>query len=502
MTETAAFMPFEDNANYDSVTDGVDPLASTTSLNRYSSRPSIARQFSSRYDSYTNQPGSFSVSNPQAQVPMVNAIHRMSIFEDPELDRSKLYGRVDSLRTMRPDKLIGQAQRLTDWSKYMTSEVKLKSCKKGAREFYSDQNELIDRYEDVDRLLDTDVRQDMIRNYQENASAEGTNDGSDDQTTTRQPLGNTAVPGNIDSEGQKALGGEASSDSTVKTAIYINFAINVVLLAAKVVVAYSSKSMSIIASLVDSVLDLMSTLIIFFANKYAARTSSKFPVGRKRLEPLGVLVFSIVIIISFLQVFISSAERLISPDHSIVHLSNSSILIMVITISLKLCCYIGCKQIHNSSVEALAEDAKTDVIFNTFSLIFPLIEVEFQIWWVDAAGACGLCLYVISQWASIMLEHIDHLSGSHASKEDYSEILYMIARYSQRIVAIKNYLIYHQGDNLNVEVDVVVDESLDLRNAHDLGESLQYAIETLPFVERCFVHLDYRVDNYVGHLKK
>ena len=50
---------------------------------------------------------------------------------------------------------------------------------------------------------------------------------------------------------------------------------------------------------------------------------------------------------------------------------------------------------------------------------------------------------------------------------------------------------FHFGINFLVEVDIVLDENMPLRIAHDIGESLQKRIECLDEVERCFVHLDY-----------
>lgn len=489
---------------------------------------------------------------------------RISIFIDPSIDAKALNVRVDSLRSRRPYGLIGQARRLVDWGKYNMSDEKIKRLAenskhaRGVRRFYEEQNELISEYEDVDKLLDTGVHYEMIQNYDENTSS-GTSDEDEtsvedadeenaaskdsqqqndskktenmsgtiistsgqvaDPAVASKPLRKKnssgsnssgehrhvpedAVPGNIDAKGAKVLGEEKEGDRTVKTAIYVNFAVNILLLLAKIVVVYASMSMSILASLVDSVLDLMSTLIILFANKYAAMKSARFPIGRKRLEPIGVLVFSIVIIISFLQVMISSIERLLGGNHSLVTLTLPSITIMLSTILAKVACYLWCSSIKNSSVEALTEDAKTDVVFNTFSLLFPVVEWYFRIWWIDALGACCLCLYVIIQWSMVTFEHIDHLSGSHASKEEYSQILYMIFRFSDKISGVKNYRMYHQGDLVNVEVDIVIsDHHLGLRDCHDLGESLQYAIETMPYVERCFVHLDYKVRNYNGHIQ-
>lgn len=47
----------------------------------------------------------------------------------------------------------------------------------------------------------------------------------------------------------------------------------------------------------------------------------------------------------------------------------------------------------------------------------------------------------------------------------------------------------------------MLDEKMPLRDVHDLGEALQYSIESLDNVERAFVHCDYAVGNPSGHIR-
>lgn len=49
------------------------------------------------------------------------------------------------------------------------------------------------------------------------------------------------------------------------------------------------------------------------ANQRMNSMNLTFPVGRRRLEPLGILVFSILMIISFLQILQESVKRLFPP---------------------------------------------------------------------------------------------------------------------------------------------------------------------------------------------
>ena len=71
----------------------------------------------------------------------------------------------------------------------------------------------------------------------------------------------------------------------VSLAIYVNTAANVILLAAKIVVVASVPSMSVLASLVDAVLDFLSTAIVWTTTRLISASQTdqyRYPVGRRR----------------------------------------------------------------------------------------------------------------------------------------------------------------------------------------------------------------------------
>lgn len=86
--------------------------------------------------------------------------------------------------------------------------------------------------------------------------------------------------------------------------LQVNFAINIVLLVSKGFAVLSSTSISLVASFIDSGLDFLSTLIILGTSIAMGRQSDrhKYPAGKKRFEPLGVLIFAVAMIASFAQV--------------------------------------------------------------------------------------------------------------------------------------------------------------------------------------------------------
>lgn len=462
----------------------------------------------------------FSVLNPNSSLhdlsnglTLGNDGYSMNGPSDVEADHPT---RGDILNALRPEKLIGNYEILADWSSRFNDKVDAIS-RKSVRNYYEDQNYLIERYTEIDQFLDNgQMHLNMLSTYTNTGCEEvkGHKANSEENVGVAMAKSNSRsrhneLPGNI-REGGQFLGVDSEHDTQVFVAIMVNFFINFLLLLGKIVIALLTNSLSVIASLVDSILDFLSTFIIFIANRLSTtknwKTEIAFPVGRTKLEPLGILVFSVIIIISFFQVGLESFKKLFldsTPNKIAVEIGWDAVLIMLTTILAKVGCWVWCASSKSSSVQALAQDAMTDIVFNTISLVMPATGYALGIWWLDPAGALLLSFYVIASWSMTAFEHIENLAGAVADPKDYKVVLYMAFRFAECIKLITALKVYHAGDNLNVEIDIVFDTenfNLSFRDAHDIAEALQYAIETLPMVERAFVHIDYMEGNFKGHL--
>ena len=61
---------------------------------------------------------------------------------------------------------------------------------------------------------------------------------------------------------------------------------------------------------------------------------------------------------------------------------------------------------------------------------------------------------------------------------------------------------YHSGPRLVVEVDIVMDRDESLGVCHDVAEELQMKLESLPDVERAYVHIDFETSHKPEHFLK
>ncbi|KAM0746582.1 hypothetical protein T439DRAFT_360269 [Meredithblackwellia eburnea MCA 4105] len=422
----------------------------------------------SNYGSFNNQNNSDgSYPSPAPRYLQLDPSIQQALRANPNLTRT---ASVFQLQGMIDDKA-------GCFEKFRKSEEELKGLKSNVREFYETQNEILDGFAEVDEILDN---------------------------TRALALTGELAP--ILPQSKPSAEREEAHALKVKFAINVNFAVNFFLLGSKIMIVLLSSSMSLLASTVDSAMDFLSTVIIWGTSKIIEQKDWKsaynWPTGKRKMEPMGVVVFSVFMISSFLQVFIESVQRLMDPHLEPTRIPLIGKIVMVSTIGVKLIMWVWCRTIKNSSVEALTQDAENDIVFNFFSLLFPWIGELIHWPYLDPLGGALLSIYIIVEWSQTLLETITKLTGRRASPQEHQRIAYLLTRFSPLIKYIQHLSVYHAGDSFIVETDVVLPRNTDLTIAHNVAESAQYGLEQLERVERAFVHVDITVNDLSGHVPR
>eukprot|EP01116_Phalansterium_solitarium_P024120 TRINITY_DN8737_c0_g1_i2.p1 TRINITY_DN8737_c0_g1~~TRINITY_DN8737_c0_g1_i2.p1 ORF type:complete len:422 (-),score=175.42 TRINITY_DN8737_c0_g1_i2:494-1666(-) len=285
----------------------------------------------------------------------------------------------------------------------------------------------------------------------------------------------------------------------IKIAIYLTIGINLGILSLQMWNAISSGSMAILAAMLDSLLDLMSGIVIFGTTYLVKRINPyKYPAGRSRLEPLGIVILAAIMGTGMLQVVQTSAQTLASGDIEI-SLGIQQYVVVAANVALKIGLWIFCWTVKGSpSVDALRDDHRNDIIMNVFGMGFALVGFYVKPL-VDPIGGIVISLYIISNWVRTAAEQVRNLTGITASPEFLKQLTYIALNHDERILKIDTVRAFHLGFGFLAEIDVVLPEQMPLKEAHDIGESLQLKIERLAAVERAHVHLDYEYDHEPEH---
>ncbi|KAL9620839.1 MAG: hypothetical protein Q9160_004620 [Pyrenula sp. 1 TL-2023] len=230
-----------------------------------------------------------------------------------------------------------------------------------------------------------------------------------------------------------------------------------------------------------------------------ANRNAKWAINVNVLANILLLLFKIMVI-SFLQVLQESVEKLLPKgDHSTANLPPIAIGAMAATIVIKGIIWIGCARVKTTQVQALAQDCKTDVYFNTLSLLFPLIGGRVGAWWLDPVGAALLSLFIIYDWGQTCFENVTRLSGSAVDDRLQKKLTFLAYRFSPIVEGVKSITAYHAGDGVWAEYDILLNEKESLHRAHDIAETMQYCLEGISEVDRAFVTTDYTTLGPTGH---
>ncbi|KAK3138555.1 hypothetical protein QOZ80_5AG0370420 [Eleusine coracana subsp. coracana] len=287
-------------------------------------------------------------------------------------------------------------------------------------------------------------------------------------------------------------------------AIRLSNIANMVLFAAKVYASVKSVSLAIIASTLDSLLDLLSGFILWFT-AFSMQTPNpyRYPIGKRRMQPLGILVFASVMATLGLQIILESTRSLVSDggEFRLTKEQEKWVIDIMLSVTLvKLLLVIYCRSFTNEIVKAYAQDHFFDVITNVIGLVAALLANYVQ-GWIDPVGAIILAIYTIRTWSMTVLENVHSLVGQSAPPEFLQKLTYLCWNHHKAVRHIDTVRAYTFGSHYFVEVDIVLPCDMPLREAHDIGEALQEKLEHLPEIERAFVHLDYEFTHQPEHAR-
>ena len=111
-----------------------------------------------------------------------------------------------------------------------------------------------------------------------------------------------------------------------------------------------------------------------------------------------------------------------------------------------------------------------------------------------------ILLYTMNTWKKTFFENLFVLLGRTAPPEILERVRTQIFDHHDDIREIGRIGAYtFVSDEYFVEVDIVLPQDINRRQAHVIGEILQGKLELLPEVARAFVHIDFEDTHRVQH---
>jgi ferrous-iron efflux pump FieF len=269
-----------------------------------------------------------------------------------------------------------------------------------------------------------------------------------------------------------------SQPQLTRMATYASVSVASSLILLKFIGWWFTGSVSILASLLDSALDVVASLMILLALRFAQiPADAEHRFGHGKAEPLAALAQSIFIIGSAFYLLIYALERFINPQP--IEQITLGIVIMVISILLTLLLVMFqryvVRQTQSTAIKSDALHYITDLAANGL-VIIGLLLAAFYFGWVDAV--LGLFIALFIGWSALKLakESANQLLDIELPDEMRQTIAKIIMN-QRGVEGFNDLRTYRSGPNVFIQFDLELDDRMPLVKAHHIAEMVTDKIQ-------------------------
>ena len=262
----------------------------------------------------------------------------------------------------------------------------------------------------------------------------------------------------------------------------------------KLIVGIMSGSVALLASAIDSVLDMFVSIFNYFAISNSEKPADEtFNYGRGKVEALASVIEGAIITISGLFLLYQAISKYINNTQS--QYGDISIIVMlisfVITIALVIYLNIVAKKTNNMVIKADALHYKTDVYTNVAVLVSLVLVYITGYEVVDVIVGGAISIFIIYSAYELIKDGVMVLLDSSLDEEQTKKIIKIIE-------AEKDVNDYHwlktrtAGKNNFVDVHLVFDCVITLMAAHRISDRIEENIKKIDKSKEWIIniHLD------------
>lgn len=265
----------------------------------------------------------------------------------------------------------------------------------------------------------------------------------------------------------------------------------VLLITAKGIAWLLSDSVSLLASLIDSVMDSAASVINLVAIRYAlAPADEEHRFGHGKAEALAGLAQAAFIAGSSLFLMLNAVERVIDPQE----LKATSVGIAVMVFSILCTAALVALQrytIRKTQSTAIRADSLHyvgDLLVNA-SIIVALLLVGAGYGSADGWLAIVIAFYILHSAWEIGYDSFHHVIDREVGEDVRDEIL-AIARGYEGVLGVHDLRTRQSGQGMFVQLHIEMPEDLPLWHAHDIADGVERAIRKRYPMSDVIVHQD------------
>jgi ferrous-iron efflux pump FieF len=281
------------------------------------------------------------------------------------------------------------------------------------------------------------------------------------------------------------------SEQLLKLATYASVSVAAVLIVAKSVAWGMSGSVSLLATLIDSSLDAIASLINLVAVRHALTPADReHRFGHGKAEALAGLGQALFILGSACYLLVTAADRLLEP----VQVEGSGIGIAVMLFSILLT--LGLLRFQHHVIQATGSTAiqadslhyRSDLMVNA-SVVLALLLSTWGWPGFDALFAAAIALYILWSAWQILVQSYDHLMDRELPDADRQRIGAIVAAHPE-VRGWHDLRSRRSGIAQFIQLHIELDDDLRLLEAHRISDEVESELTQVYPGAEVIIHID------------
>ncbi len=258
----------------------------------------------------------------------------------------------------------------------------------------------------------------------------------------------------------------------------LGVAVNIVMALTKVIIGALASSIAIISEGVNNAADVLSAIITLIGSKLAGKHPDKnHPFGYGRIEYLVSLIISVLILVTGVEMLISSVKLIFNPEE----LNISYLSLIVVTGSAVIKFALGVytmkmgKKADSNALIGVGLDSRNDSYASLITIASALIFLIFHIS-LDAYAGIIISVLILKAGLELLLDTLNDLIGRPGEHELATEI-YREVLQTEGIISAADMMLHNYGpDAWSGSVNVEIDHNKTVGEIYEFLHALQLRI--------------------------
>jgi cation diffusion facilitator family transporter len=290
-----------------------------------------------------------------------------------------------------------------------------------------------------------------------------------------------------------SIGSDKVNNMKVGTKVsWITISINTILSIFKIYAGVIGRSNAMLADGVHTVTDVVTTYIVIIGLRMSSKEADEeHQYGHEKFEPVCAKVISFLLIITGFLIGYEGLKALFTGNLKTPGLIALTAAFISILVKEAMYWYtiIAAKKIKSLAMEADAWHHRSDAL-SSIGTLLGILGARMGYGALDPIAAVIVCVFIIKIGIEYYIKATNQLVDLSADKVTVQSIKDI----GKSIAGVKNVNSIKTrvfGNKIYVDMDITVEESLTVRQGHDIAEEVHDSIESqIDTVKHCMIHVE------------